>query len=311
MVRAFPARRWLAMATAVAGLLALTACGGPNTPGGPGVSPAPGPGGLLDRAPVATEAELAASPTAAAIRARGQLIIGSELDLPLLSERNSITGETEGFDATLAKLLAKYIIGETSVKIAKATPETREALLQVGTVDAVIRIYTITPQRAQKVAFAGPYLMSGQSIATLSRERSITKPADLDGKSVVAVAGTTSVDALKRVAPDAQVRTFGTANECIQALEAGQAVAYVHDLTVLAGAARLNDKIRVIGEPFTSEPYGIGLPRGDTEFKKFVNDWLGKIVQSGIWEELWKESLGTVVAGQPPAPPQIGSVPGS
>ncbi|MBN6040923.1 glutamate ABC transporter substrate-binding protein [Amycolatopsis sp. 195334CR] len=297
------------LATVLAAMAAaVTACDRPDTAG---QAAPPHPLTLLDRAPVATDAEVAASPTAATIRRRGQLIVGGQLDLPLLSERNSITGETEGFDATLGKLLAKYLLGESTVKIVTATPETKETLLQVGTVDAVIRIYTITPERAQKVAFAGPYLRSGQAIATLDQERSIAKPADLNHRPVVAVAGTTSVDALREVAPKAKLETFGSTNECVQALESGRAVAYVHDLTALAGAARLNDRIQIVGEPFTSEPYGIGLPRGDAAFKEFVNGWLDKIVRSGLWAELWQSTLGTVVTGPPPEPPQLGSVPGS
>ncbi|AXB41813.1 glutamate ABC transporter substrate-binding protein [Amycolatopsis albispora] len=307
MAATFEVRR-RRLATVLAAMAAVTACDRPDTPG---QAAPPARATLLDRAPVAGAAEVSASPTAARIRGRGQLIVGGQLDLPLLSERNSITGETEGFDATLAKLLAKYLLGESTVKIVTATPETKETLLQVGTVDAVIRIYTITPERAEKVAFAGPYLRSGQAIAALDQERSITRPADLNGRPVAVVAGTTSVDALRQAAPRAELETFGTTSECVQALESGRAVAYVHDLTALAGAARLNDRIKIIGEPFTSEPYGIGLPRGDAAFKEFVNGWLDKIVRAGLWTELWQSTLGTVVTGPVPTPPQIGSVPGS
>ncbi|GAB2756735.1 glutamate ABC transporter substrate-binding protein [Amycolatopsis magusensis] len=298
-----------AMALGAVGLLVLTGCNGGAAPVG-GAAPS-APLSLLDRAPVASEAEIAASPTAAAIRERGQLLIGGELDLPLMSQRNPITGETVGFDATLGKLLAKYLIGEPNLKVVRSISETREAVLQTGTVDAVISTYTITPERARKISFAGPYLVSGQAIATLSTENRISTPADLAGKKVVAVSGTTSVDAIKRSAPGVQLTTFGAATECIQALEAGSAVAYVHDMTLLAGTAQLNDKIQIVSEPFTDESYGIGIRHGDESFKEFVNDWLVKIQQSGLWGENWTETLGQVVPGDPPKPPPIGSVPGS
>ncbi|AXB47844.1 glutamate ABC transporter substrate-binding protein [Amycolatopsis albispora] len=288
-------------------LVALSGCSGGQAP--PAAPPAQL--SLLDRAPVASAAEIAASPTAAAIRERGQLLVGGELDLPLMSQRNPITGETVGFDATLGKLLAKYLIGEPNVKVVRSISETREAVLQTGTVDVVISTYTITPQRAEKISFAGPYLVSGQAIATLSTENKISTPADLAGKKVVAVSGTTSVDAIKQSAPGVQLTTYGAATECIQALEAGTAVAYVHDMTLLAGTAQLNDKIQIVSEPFTEEAYGIGIRHGDEAFKKVVNDWLGKIQQSGLWGENWTETLGQVVPGDPPKPPAIGSVPGS
>jgi glutamate transport system substrate-binding protein len=45
--------------------------------------------------------------------------------------------------------------------------------------------------------------------------------------------------------------------------------------------------------------------------KQFVNDWMKKIQQSGLWAKVWKNSIGTVVQGEAPQPPAIGSAPGS
>ncbi|WP_020668826.1 glutamate ABC transporter substrate-binding protein [Amycolatopsis nigrescens] len=267
--------------------------------------------GLFDRAPVAGAEAIANSPTAKAVRERGELVVGGSLDAPLLSQQNPITGETEGFDATLGKLLAKYILGQPKVKITNATSETREALLQNGTVDAVFQTYTITPVRAQKVLFAGPYLLSGQAIATVKGKTGITGPADLNGKTVLAGANTPGVPAIEQHAPDAEVLTFPTDPECVQALTQGRAEAYVQDLTLLAANAHKGDDLRIVGEPFTSDPYGIGLPPGDPEFKTFVNNWLKQIQDAGIWQQAWRDSLGTVMTTGPPAPPAIGSVPGS
>ncbi|SFB11857.1 amino acid ABC transporter substrate-binding protein, PAAT family [Amycolatopsis marina] len=305
-----PAHRVTTAIGAALVLLATAACTAEpqQTPPQDTASGAPS---LLDLAPVASAEELGSSRTAAAIKRRGELLVGGEVNMPLLSQRNPTTGQTEGFDATLSKMLAKYIIGEPNTKIIKSTPETREALLRINTVDVVIRIYSITPARAEKVSFAGPYLTSGQAIATLKTEKNITAPEDLNGKTVLAVAGATSVQAVRDHAPDAEIKTFDTAPECIQALEDGGGDAYVHDLTLLAGFAFLNEKIQVVGDPFTSEPYGIGLRHGDEEFKQFINTWLKKIEDAGLWEQAWQQSLGTVVAGDPPEPPAIGSAPGS
>ncbi|RZQ61798.1 glutamate ABC transporter substrate-binding protein [Amycolatopsis suaedae] len=301
-------------ATAALAVIGLT--GACSSDGGT-VPPPPAPGGqqntqsFLDRAPVATPDELAKSPTATAIKQRGELLIGGSLDAPLLSQQNPTTGETEGFDAMLGKLLAKYIIGAPSAKIVNSGSETREALLQNSTVDVVFQTYTITPERAQKVAFAGPYLISGQAIAVLKGKNGITKPSDLNGKKVIAGANTPGIDAIKQQAPQADIVAFGTDPECVQALEQGRGDAYVQDLTLLAASARLNDKIEIRGEPFTSDPYGIGLKHGDDSFKQFVNQWLTKIQGAGLWQQAWKDSLGSVVAGEAPNPPAIGSVPGS
>ncbi|UJW34185.1 glutamate ABC transporter substrate-binding protein [Saccharothrix sp. AJ9571] len=302
-------RRMLVLTCAIATLSTAAACSSepgalPGAPGSTGQ-------GIIDRAPVATAEAIAASPTAMAIKQRGQLLIGGSLDAPLLSQQNPATGETEGFDATLGKLLAKYIIGSPDAKVVNSSSETREALLQNSTVDVVFQTYTITPQRAQKVAFAGPYLMSGQAIATMKDKTAIKKPSDLNGKKVIAGANTPGIEAIKQQAPNADIVSFATDPECVQALEQNRGEAYVQDLTLLAASARLNDKLQIVGEPFTSDPYGIGLKLGDDAFKRFVNDWLVQLQQAGIWQQVWKDSLGTVVSGEAPAPPAIGSVPGS
>ena len=82
-------------------------------------------------------------------------------------------------------------------------------------------------------------------------------------------------------------------------------------LALLVAAAAANDDIKVVGEPFTREPYGIGLPPEDQDFKDFVNTWLQTIEDDGSWAEIWEATLGTVSEGDAPTPPEIGSVPGS
>jgi glutamate transport system substrate-binding protein len=67
----------------------------------------------------------------------------------------------------------------------------------------------------------------------------------------------------------------------------------------------------LVGDPFTTDPYGIGLKHGDDQFKQFVNDWLREIQKSGLWQEIWRNSIGTVVEGDAPTPPVIGSAQGS
>ncbi|MFI6495771.1 glutamate ABC transporter substrate-binding protein [Nonomuraea typhae] len=302
------------MAAVVAmSLLGLAAC----SSGGGGASPAvpgeakPAAGDLLAKAPVAEAAALLPGSTMEKIKKRGELLVGGSLDAPLLSQQNPVTGEVEGFDAAMGKALAKYILGEPKVKIVNSASETREALLSNGTVDVVFQTYTITPERAKQVAFAGPYYVSGLSIAVKQGTTGIAKPEDLNGKTVIAGANTPAIPAIKKLAPQAEIVTFGSDPECMQALKQDRGVAYVQDETLLAANAQKDTSIQVVGNPFTEDPYGIGLKHGDDQFKKFVNDWLTKIQSAGVWQQAWKDSLGTVVKGEAPKPPAIGSVPGS
>ncbi|WP_344592335.1 glutamate ABC transporter substrate-binding protein [Actinomadura vinacea] len=302
-------RRAAVAAVAAASLAGLAAC----SDGGSSAA-VPGAGGgkqddLLAAAPVA--ANLPAGSTMEKIKKRGQLIVGGSLDAPLLSQQNPATKQVEGLDADFGRLLAKHIIGKPNVKIVNSASETREALLANGTVDVVFQTYSITPERAKQVAFAGPYYSSGLVIATKKGETAIKTPADLKGKKVIAGANTPAIPAIKKAAPDAEIVTFGSDPECVQALKQGRGQAYVQDEAVLLATAKQDPSVQIQGKPFTSDPYGIGLKHGDAQMKAFVNDWLKQIQSSGLWGKVWKNSIGTVVQGEAPQPPAIGSAPGS
>jgi glutamate transport system substrate-binding protein len=188
---------------------------------------------------------------------------------------------------------------------------TREALLQNGTVDTVFATYTITPARAAKVAFAGPYYSSGDAILVKKADTSITKVGDLNGKTVCTESSSTAANDIKQHAPGAKIILFDQNSECEQAVVQGRADAYVLDQALLLGDVSRDAKVKVVGQPFTSEPYGIGLPLSSPEFKTFVNNWLRLIESDGEWAKLWHATIGTALAGNPPNPPAIGSVAGS
>ncbi|GHH47818.1 glutamate ABC transporter substrate-binding protein [Lentzea cavernae] len=283
-------------------LLFVAGCSG-------GESAVPGGGkidALLTKAPVYA-GQVTPGSAVDRIRKRGELLIGGSQDAPLLSQLDPVSGELTGFDAYLGKLLAQYVLGKPSTDLLTATSETREPLLANGTVDVIVQTYTITPQRAERVSFAGPYYRSGQSIAVPKGSTGITKPADLAGKTVIVGANTPGVKAVRDVAPTAEVLEFGSDPECLTALKQGRGDAYVQDQAILVADASKDADLRLVGEPFTEDLYGIGIKHGDAEFTKFVNDWLREIGKSGLWQEVWKQTIGTVVTGEAPAPPAIAS----
>ncbi|MEU3519904.1 glutamate ABC transporter substrate-binding protein [Streptomyces sp. NPDC006654] len=249
---------------------------------------------------------LRASPTATAIKKRGTLVVGGTQTAALFSLLNPNTGKVDGFDAALSQLLAKYIIGTARTKLVNVTAATREALLKNHSVDTVFATYTITPERSKIVGFAGPYYEDGLAIEVKRDNTAITSLKDLAGKTVTTESGSTAATTLKAKVPSAQIQLFDTNTECLQALIQGRADAYVLDQGVLAGNAVGNSEVKVLAEKFSDEPYGIGLPLDQPDFKKFVNDWLGKIEADGTWAKVWKQTIGTTVPGPAPTPPRIG-----
>jgi glutamate transport system substrate-binding protein len=298
---------------ALTAVIGLTACSGGDA-AVPGAD-APADTGLdaiYENAVVAEAADILPDSTMARIKERGKLIVAEALDAPLLSQQDpSNPDNVEGFDADLAKLLAIYILGEPNVEIIPPASETREALLANGTVDVVFNTYTITEERAEQVAFAGPYLQSGLAVAVLSDNDDIEGIDDLGGKNVIVGANTPAVTAVPEEQPTAKLTSFATDPQAMQALVQGRGDAYVQDFTLLASNAASNDKIKVVGQPFTTESYGIGLKHGDDDFKEFINDWLLKIQDDGSWAAVWDATLGAAVESETPEAPEIGSVPGS
>ena len=295
------------------GLAACGSSGKASLPGAGGGSEAGGSagGGVLANAPVASAAEIGTNTTMAKIRQRGQLLVGGTSTAPLFALQNPATGQVEGFDADMARLLAQYIIGKPNVKRVQTTAKTRETLLQNGTVDTVIATYTITAKRAKLVAFAGPYYASGDAILVKKSNSSITGPKDLNGKNVCTESNSTAANDIGKFAPGAKVTLLETNDECLTAVEQGRDDAYVLDQGILAGDVTRHADVQVVGQPFTKEPYGIGLPKNDPAYVTFINDWLKKIESGGQWATAYKNSIGKVVTGAPPQPPTLCDVAGS
>lgn len=300
-----------AAVTLVTGLAACSSSGTPSSTPGSSASVSPMQK-VLDNAPVASASDMPAGSVAAAIKARGTLKVGATGTSPLFSFKDPTTGTYTGFDALLTEMLAKYIIGKPNVSRTQITVPTRETLLESHSLDAVIATYTITPARAALVAFAGPYFSDGQAILVRKDQQGISKPSDLNGKTVVTENGSTAAADLKKFAPNVKILLLDTNDQCLQALEQKRADAYVLDQSIVGGDALQNpDKVKVVGTTFTKEPYGIGVPKDEAAFKTFINNWLQKIYKDGSWTALWKATIGAAIGGTPPQPPAIGSVPGS
>ena len=270
---------------------------------------------VVNSGPVAADDVVAASTWASAIKEAGVLKTGGTKTAPVFSLEDTTTGRVSGFDTAIGQVLARYIIGgsndaSTLLDITQVTSDTRETVLGNGSVQAVIATYTITPERAKKIDFAGPYYSSGQAVLVRADESKITGVSDLAGVKVAVQSGSSSIKALQEAAPKAEQTPFNDHNTCLSALETKQVDAYVVDESLLLSAMQGSDAFKIVGEPFTQDPYGIGLPQG-SDAKAFVNAFLKKIYDDGTWEKIWQATIGVITGGDAPKPPAIGSVPGS
>ena len=310
-MRTTTATRLAALAAAGIAALALTACSpeeqGEGGGSADGDKAATTQEELVAAGPVADDATVEGNEWASAIKEAGVLNLGGTETSELFSLLDPTTGTAKGFDAGLSQLLAKYIIGEPNVDLQQVTVDTRESLLESNTVDAIIATYSITPERAERVGFGGPYYGSQAAILVQKDNSDITSLDDLAGKKVATQAASTGVTLLEEEAPDAEVLALPDHAQALSALQQGNADAYVIDQSLLLNAVVANDDVKIVGEPFGPvDPYGIGVNK-DSDAVDFINDFLTEIEDDGTWAQLWQITIGDRAdISEVPTPPTPG-----
>ena len=276
-------------AIALTGVFALSACTDSGAPTAEETAPA-------------ETVEFEAGTTMAKLNEAGEITIGTKFDQPLFGQVDA-SGDPQGFDVEIGKLIASKLgIPASGINWTETVSANREPFIQSGEVDMVVATYTINDKRKEVISFAGPYYNAGQDILVLAgNPEGIEGPEDLEGKPVCTVTGSTSET---NIAPyGATVTALGDYAECLPLLSAGTVVAVTTDNVILAGLADNSaGEFEVVGNPFTEEPYGIGLAKDDTDFRMFINDVLEKIYDDGRWADAWEATAGTVLPlPDPPA----------
>jgi glutamate transport system substrate-binding protein len=271
--------------------LVLAACGGDDEDGGGQAS---------------TDASFAEGTTMARLNQAGTVTVGTKFDQPLFGLKN-LEGKPEGFDVEIAKLIAGGLgIAADKVNFIESVSANREPFIQQAKVDFVVATYTINDERKQVVDFAGPYYVAGQDIMVAKgNPEGIAGPEDLAGKKVCSVTGSTPAENIRTNYPEAKLTEFDVYSKCAEALKNEQVQAVTTDNVILLGLISQDEEaFELVGKPFTEEPYGIGLKKGDTEFRNFINDTLEKAFQDGRWLAAWDATAGKV-APDKPTPPAI------
>ncbi|PQP50351.1 glutamate ABC transporter substrate-binding protein [Mycolicibacterium austroafricanum] len=233
------------------------------------------------------------------------IVIGTKFDQPGLGQKNP-DGTMSGFDVDVATYVAGEL-GYTPDKIEwKESPSAqRENLIQNGQVTFIAATYSITDARKEKVSFAGPYLITGQSLLVRSDNTDITGEASLENNKILcSVSGSTPAQKIKDKYQGVQLQQYDTYSACIDALKNGAVDAVTTDEVILAGyAAQSPGAFKIVGEPFSEERYGIGLKKDDTELRTKINDALRKMEESGAWKEAFDKNLGPAGITAPTPPP--------
>jgi glutamate transport system substrate-binding protein len=233
------------------------------------------------------------------------IVIGTKFDQPGLGQKNP-DGTLSGFDVDVATYVAGEL-GYAPDKIEwKESPSAqRETLIQNGQVSFIAATYSITDARKEKVAFAGPYLITGQSLLVRSDNTDITGAPSLENNKILcSVSGSTPAQKIKDEYQGVQLQQYDTYSACIDALKNGAVDAVTTDEVILAGyAAQTPGAFKIVGDTFSEERYGIGLKKDDAELRTKINDALKKMEESGAWKEAFDKNLGPAGITAPTPPP--------
>jgi polar amino acid transport system substrate-binding protein len=157
-------------------------------------------------------------------------------------------GELVGFDIDIARLIAKYLLGdEKKIEFMTVTSEGRWPAVNSGRADFGIATTTVYPDRALRVAFTRPYIDSGISVLVRKDANIDTVAALNDPKYTLAnLSNPQMIDRQKRFLPNVKVLSFDTPSAEFLAVKSGQATAMQMDSPVVNWYAANNGDLKVL-----------------------------------------------------------------
>ena len=246
-----------------------------------------------DHADVDVKADSGLTGAAKALADKGSIKIGVKFDQPGISNKEPGSDAPVGFDDEIGRIIAAHLgIGPDKIKWIETVSDNREPFLQQGKVDLVIASYSITDERRKVVGQAGPYYVTGQQLLVRKDNDTIKGPDDLKNAKVCSVEGSTS---LARVEDDygAKPVPFATYSQCVDQLKNKTVDAVTTDGAILLGyAAQDPDNLKVVGDAFSEERYGIGYKKDAAGMCDFLNKALKESYDDGSWEQAFEATLG-------------------
>jgi beta-glucosidase/6-phospho-beta-glucosidase/beta-galactosidase/ABC-type amino acid transport substrate-binding protein len=211
-----------------------------------------------------------------------------------------------GLPVWLQRLVDRNVIGLRGPDdlIRQGRRFAERALLEKGDVDAIVATLTMTPERSEQVAFSEVYYLAGQALL-VGAASAAQSPADLAGRAVAVVAGSTAERTVRTSLPESNVRAFADQAAAREALDDGQVAAILADDTILLGIVRQYEgQYRILSDRLTVEPYAAAVVRGTPELLDAVDGAVRCFKDSGEWAASFERNFpGRLV---PPLPQLAG-----
>ncbi len=245
--------------------------------------------------------QMPAGSTMATIASHGRIVVGVDQNAYLLGYRDPSTGQLQGFDIDIAREIARAIFGSPdAIQFRAINAADRIPLIQNGSVDIVVRSFSITCARLQQVAFSTEYVNAPQRVL-VNRGSGYNGIGDLGGKKVCAATGSVNIPVIQAAASHPVAVAADSVADCMVMLQQGQVDAISTDDTILDGMAAQDPDTVIVGGPLNDNPEGIAMAKSATDLVRFVNGVLDRIRTDGTWTAIYRRWLGPF--GPVPAPP--------
>ncbi len=234
-----------------------------------------------------------------AIVQKGELVVGTAASMPPFNMTTK-EGEIIGFEPDLARLIAAGMgipLKLEPMPFSKLLPA-----LETGKIDMILSNMTMTPRRNLKVAFVGPYFISGK--AFLTKEKTIanaknTVEINSPNTRLVALKGSTSQFFVDKLLSKTQLTTAASYDEAVKMVIDDKVHALVADYPIcVVSLLRYPDAdLLSLITPLTYEPIGIALPGNDPLLINWLENFISSLEGSGkieILEERWFENADWV-----------------
>ncbi|MEN4911061.1 amino acid ABC transporter substrate-binding protein [Erwinia amylovora] len=234
------------------------------------------------------------------IAKNGVIVVGhreSSVPFSYYDNQQKVVGYSQDYsDAIVAAIKKKLNKPDLQVKMLPVTSQNRIPLLQNGTYDFECGSTTNNIERQKQASFSNSIFVVGTRLL-VKKGGAIKDFADLKGKTVVVTSGTTSEILLNKLNDEQKmgmrIVSAKDHGDSFRTLESGRAVAFMMDDALLAGErakAKKPSEWEILGTPQSREAYGCMLRKGDSEFKKLMDDTIVQAQTSGEaakWFDKW------------------------
>ncbi|TFJ92499.1 transporter substrate-binding domain-containing protein [Lentibacillus salicampi] len=200
-------------------------------------------------------------------------------------------GEYVGFDIDLINAIADEVGFDIELEVTNFDGIIPG--LQTGSFDIALAGISITEERAKKIDYSEPYYESGLAIGVQKDNDEIKDIEDLEGKTIATRLGSTSAAFIDENIENAEANQYEQLDQAYLSVENGSTDAVLYDApNVNYYIQTTGDNLKVVGDLYQAEDYGIAISKGQDELVTAIDDALATLKENGTYDEIYEEWFG-------------------